>query len=108
VDAASTFLSNDLRQSQVPVELARITGQLVFVHLAPLPATIILCTVFAYLIQRFGSGRPLTYRWTSAIPKASIESIRTIDMHTLMADESLLRGDWHTDGDRSHDELKRT
>ena len=108
MDAASTFLSNDLRQAQVPVELARITGHLVFGHLAPLPAAIILRTIFAYLIQRFGSGRPLTYRWASAIPKTSIESICTIDMHTLIADESLLRDDWHTDGDRSHDELKRT
>jgi hypothetical protein len=30
-------------------------------------------------------------------PKTSIESICTIDMHTLMADETLLHRDWHTE-----------
>jgi hypothetical protein len=60
------------------------------------------------LIVRFESGRPLTYRRTSAIPKTSIEFIRTSGMHTLMTDESSLRSNWHTEGDRSNNELSRT
>jgi hypothetical protein len=34
--------------------------------------------------------------------------ICTIDMHTLMIDESSLRRDWHTWGERSDNELNRT